>query len=239
MKQSLFYYLPLILMLVCSESCQKTNTGAIGAIGTIPFVNNDSVQLFYPPKSVYNEADQIGFTSIVIDSNNNKWMFASSSGIFRFDGTNWTRYDSANMPVNLKNYENFGLVGDSKGTIYSYLLPFTGVNVTDPVLIVYKNGSWTSSILPFQTAGISLDKATDQLYFLTGGDSIEKYNGTGSFSNLNSYSGIYLGGDYSIIGYLSPMTRSGLLRPKLPGCNCRQRPLRISRPKRRRAYLNL
>jgi hypothetical protein len=187
-----------MLALICCAGCRKTNEGY--GPPTIPFVNNDSVQFFYPPKTVYNSPSQVQFNSIVIDNKNNKWMSAAS-GIYRFDGMNWTRYDSANMPVDPAKYESFGLICDSKGTIYSYLLPFSGENVLDPVLIVYKDSHWASFTLPFFVEDIAMDKWTDKLYFLGGGDSIRVYNGSGSFSDMTSYSGFYLGGNYSIISY--------------------------------------
>jgi hypothetical protein len=197
MKQSLVSHLFAIIVLIFLTNCKKTNN----SVGGPPFVNNDSVQFFTPPKSVYNGPGQLSFSSIVIDDKNNKWLTTPSSGIFRFDGQNWTVYNSTNMPIDITKYENFGLLGDSKGTIYSYLEPFSGEDVTSPAFILFKDGAWQSFSPPFLVYGVAIDKWTDLVYFQSGGDSIYKYNGSGSYSDLTSYTGIYLGGDYATISF--------------------------------------
>jgi hypothetical protein len=201
MKRSLLNLFLIVLALALFSSCKKTNNS--NGSGTVSFVNNDSVQFFLPPKSMYNDPAQISFNSIVIDNNNNKWM-NTSSAIFRFDGVNWTLYNSGNMPVDITKYSVSGLFIDGRGTIYTYLLPYIGDNTVSPTLLEFKDDSWQSFPLPFYPYGLAADKWTDHVYFITATDTVFKFNGSGSFSDPASYSTIILDGySYSFINNIS------------------------------------
>ena len=168
-----------------------------------PFVDNDSVQFFYPPMSAYNGTDPVSFTSIVIDHSDFKWL-NSNVGIFRFDGKNWVYYNASNMPVDVTKYLSNGLFCDSHGTIYEALSPFSNEPDLKPTLIQFSDNVWKSYYLPFPAVSMTIDKANDNLYFqsfsgLSG--VIYKYNGIGSFSDSASFTKINLGGDYQINGF--------------------------------------
>lgn len=170
----------------------------MGGTVTTAFVDNDSVQFYLPPVSMYDGSIPPSYYSIVIDNKNNKWM-STSKDIFRFDGVNWTQYNSGNMPVDITQYSASRLFVDGDGSIYMNLRPFTGFNTVVPTLLEFKNEVWQSFALPFSPSGLAVDKWTNLIYFTTVSDTIYKYNGSGSFSDRVSYSTIALGSNYSNI----------------------------------------
>ncbi len=190
----------IMLVIILLWGCTKTNNGT----GWIPFINNDSVQFFRPPASIYNGPQPLFFTSIIIDKADTKWL-QSNAGIFSFDGVNWVFYNSAGMLVDMTKYASSRLVCDSHGTIYLCLSPI--FDSLGSKLILFKNGAWKSFQLPFPAFAMTIDKTNDNLYFqsysgqLSTMTSIHKYNGVGGFSDLTSYSEMDLGGDYNILEF--------------------------------------
>ena len=190
MKQFLLNSLLFLLVLNLFSNCKKTSKP--DQITT--YANNDSIQFYAPPKSMYGNVSSVAFSSIVIDNKNNKWMSTSNgSGIFRFDGFNWTHYDSTNMPVDINRYLISSLFIDGNGTIYMYLLPFEYDNTVVSTLLEFKNETWQSFALPFIPYGMAVDKWTSHIYFTTISDTVYKFNEGGSVSDPASYSIITLG----------------------------------------------
>jgi hypothetical protein len=120
------------------------------------------------------------FTSIHIDNNNNKWL-TTNEGLFKFDGSTWTHYNSSNTAIAFGN--TYSIRSDASGIIYAITQP--NVN-NSPLLAIFKNGVWSSYPLPFNAYKIYINKASTNLFLLDGG-TLYAYNGSGDYSNYSSY----------------------------------------------------
>jgi ligand-binding sensor domain-containing protein len=80
-------------------------------------------------------------TSIVVDKNGNKWI-ATGSGLVRFDGINWTKFNTKNSAI-LSDF-TYDLAEDSKGNIwvgtYEGISKFDGSNWSN-----FESTLWSSS----------------------------------------------------------------------------------------------
>ncbi len=94
---------------------------------------------FYPPDNQNSELD-LKLIDLVIDSKNNIWI-ASTVGLLKFDGTNWTTYDFSNLGLDLR-YSYVQAIAIDKNDVlwmfveFGYLFRFDGVNWTvyDPFI---------------------------------------------------------------------------------------------------------
>ncbi|PKL86918.1 MAG: hypothetical protein CVV22_02170 [Ignavibacteriae bacterium HGW-Ignavibacteriae-1] len=91
-------------------------------------IDGKAVQVhFYPP--VYQDTN-LAFIGLVIDSEDNKWI-SSTSGLLKYDGTNWTRYDFTNLGYNFP-YKGVAAITIDKNdelwmfVSYGYLVRFDG-----------------------------------------------------------------------------------------------------------------
>jgi ligand-binding sensor domain-containing protein len=86
---------------------------------------------FLPPDHLNSD---LYLTDLVIDSKDNKWI-ASTLGLLKFDGTNWTTYDFSNLGLDLQ-YSFVQAIAIDKNDVlwmvveFGYLLRFDGVNWT-------------------------------------------------------------------------------------------------------------
>lgn len=169
MKQ-FFEFLPLLLVL----SCTKNNQNSADSNSN----SNSTIQVLTPPRNVYSYSNY--FNSICIDNNNNKWV-SSENGLLKFDGSNWTIYSSSNTAITFGGSTSF-LQSDNQGWIYAITIVNGNLNI-----VTNANNIWNSYPLPFEVVKFTIDKPTNSFYF-TDGNSLYKYNGSGSFSGISNYS---------------------------------------------------
>jgi len=174
----------LALLLIANSCTKENNTPATGNI------TPEGIQVFAPPKNLYTHGSF--FTSICVDNSNNKWL-GCQDGLLKFDGTNWSYYNSNNTPVTL-GYTSF-TQSDNSGKIYA--ITMYDINNGKPDIVIFNGSNWSSYRLPFGVGKFYIDKTTNSLYFQTGtSGKIKKYNGSGNFSDENSYMDISLEYDF-------------------------------------------
>ncbi len=125
---------------------------------------------------------------VCVDNKNNKWISNTGSGILRFDGKNWTNFNSSNTTIDFDHWYPNSLLSDNNGIIYALGDGFG--------MAVYKDDNWNLYKLPFYSQVIHKDPITNSIYFLSsgnGGNVLIKYNG-GDYSDSSSYNFIPFGG---------------------------------------------
>ncbi|MBP6333881.1 MAG: T9SS type A sorting domain-containing protein [Bacteroidia bacterium] len=135
-----------------------------------------------PDHSVYD---------IVVDHNQVKWMAVNSFGIVRFDGVNWSVFDTANSPINLMG--DLPLVVDSSNNLWTS----TGDWNQTGALLKYDGSNWTSyttsnSGIPNTVIGCIY--ADGNIIWLQTPAGLTRFDGTNwsTFTSQNSnYSNLY------------------------------------------------
>ena len=176
MKVRLQMFVICILILTTQSSCKKSDSQTSdNSNGN----NADLISRFMPVDSTYAL-----FTSICIDKNNNKWL-TTNEGVYKFDGTTWTHYNSSNTAIAFGN--TMSIQSDASGIVYAITQP----NVNNkPLLAIFKSGVWSSYPFPFNALKIYINKSSTNLFVLAEGGTLYAYNGSGDYSNYSSYNKI-------------------------------------------------
>lgn len=120
---------------------------------------------------------KLGVGDIVVDKQNNKWFGTFSYGVRKFDGVNWTTYDTSNSGLTDNSIMSAGV--DSKGTVWFCTLNretfmSTGVSGFDGT--TWKSYNSTDGLVYVNVMCIAGDKQ-DNKWFATN-KGLSKFDGT-------------------------------------------------------------
>jgi ligand-binding sensor domain-containing protein len=127
-------------------------------------------------KTFYNKANSPltdnAIYKIVVDNKNVKWFGTANIGLVRFDGTNWTIYDTLNTPLPSLAIRDMDVDANNNLWISTY---------SNGGLIKYDGNSWTSyttanSNLPDNEIGDMLVDGT--IIWVTTNQGLAKFDGT-------------------------------------------------------------
>ncbi len=100
--------------IVYSITTDKTGIKWFGATGVI-FKLSGNIWTKYNYTNSSQIINKVIYRCIMVDKNNNKWFGSWGSGLLKFDGSNWTTYNTNNGLVN--NYV-WSIAQDSPGNIW-------------------------------------------------------------------------------------------------------------------------
>jgi len=136
--------------------------------------------IIYSPQIEFGDVSGIAF-----DSLNNKWI-GTGSGLFKFNGVNWMKYDTTNSGLPENSINNLAFDKQNNLWICTYQRGVVKYNGINWILFDTNNSGVKSNIVP----GIAIDNQNVK-WFAAYGKGLVKYNDTNWVIYNTSNSGIH------------------------------------------------